>query len=123
MISSKTARSKQTSRPSRVTTPKHRGAARKKTEAVNQVRRATRGKSAAERGRPPRKESKQQVCLALLCRAEGASIEELQEATGWQTHTVRGFLSGAVKRKLGLELASQKAEHQPRRYRILQATA
>jgi len=71
--------------------------------------------------RPPRSDSKQQLCLDLLRRPEGASIEELRQATGWQAHSVRGFLSGAVKRKLRLNLASHKAEHQPRRYRI-QAT-
>ena len=123
MISSKTAKSKQTSKPSRATTPKHRGALKEITGAPNLGKRSTRRTCVAEPARPPRKESKQQLCLALLCRAEGASIEELQEATGWQAHTVRGFLSGAVKRKLGLELSSQKTEHQPRRYRILQATA
>ena len=122
MISSKTAKSKQTSKPSRATTPKHRGAVKKKTRVANLGKRTTRGTCAAEPARLPHKESKQQLCLALLCRAEGASIEDLQDATGWQAHTVRGFLSGAVKRKLGLELASQKAEHQPRRYRTLQAT-
>jgi len=71
----------------------------------------------------PRKESKQQICLALLSRPEGASIDELQEGTGWQAHSVRGFLAGAVKRKLGMALVSEKAEGQPRRYRIPQATA
>jgi hypothetical protein len=71
----------------------------------------------------PAKESKQQLCLTLLSRAEGASIEDLQQATGWQAHSVRGFLSGAVKRKLGLALVSEKAEGRPRRYRIAQAAA
>jgi len=73
--------------------------------------------------RLPSKESKQQLCLTLLSRAEGASIEDLQQATGWQSHSVRGFLSGAVKRKLGLALVSEKAEGQQRRYRIAQAAA
>ena len=73
--------------------------------------------------RLPTKESKEQLCLTLLSRAEGASIEDLQQATGWQSHSVRGFLSGAVKRKLGLALVSEKAEGQQRRYRIAQAAA
>jgi len=46
--------------------------------------------------------SKQELCLDLLSRPDGASVEELQAATGWQTHSVRGFLSGTVKKKLGL---------------------
>ena len=47
------------------------------------------------------RQSKQQTCLDLG-RREGATIEDLEEATGWQKHSVRGFLTGAVKKKLGL---------------------
>jgi len=64
------------------------------------------------------KQTKQQTCLDLLSRQEGATIEELQVATGWQQHSVRGFLAGAVKKKLGLTLLSEKSHAQPRRYRI-----
>jgi hypothetical protein len=64
------------------------------------------------------KQTKQQTCLDLLGRREGATIEELEEATGWQKHSVRGFLAGAVKKKLGLTLASEKPDAGPRRYRI-----
>jgi hypothetical protein len=64
------------------------------------------------------KQTKQQTCLALLSRHEGATIEELQAATGWQQHSVRGFLAGAVKRKLGLTLLSEKPDVGPRRYRV-----
>ena len=71
---------------------------------------------AAARG--SRKNTKQQTCLHLLSRAEGASIEELQKATGWQQHSVRGFLAGAVKKKLGLSLLSEKHDAGPRRYHI-----
>jgi Protein of unknown function (DUF3489) len=62
--------------------------------------------------------TKQQTCLDLLSRQEGATIEELQAATGWQQHSVRGFLAGAVKRKLGLTLLSEKPDVGPRRYRV-----
>lgn len=64
------------------------------------------------------KHTKQQSCLDLLRRQEGATIEELQAATCWQQHSVRGFLAGAVKRKLGLTLVSEKPDEKPRRYRI-----
>jgi hypothetical protein len=93
MISTKTAKSKQTGTSNCATTPKRRGAARKKAGAANLEKRSTRRKT-AEPARPPRRDSKRQLCLNLLCRAEGASIEDLQQVTGWQTHTVRGFLSG-----------------------------
>ena len=64
------------------------------------------------------RQSKQQTCLDLLGRREGATIEDLEEATGWQKHSVRGFLAGAVKKKLGLTLVSEKPDAGPRRYRI-----
>jgi hypothetical protein len=46
--------------------------------------------------------------IGLLQRPEGATIEELAEATGWQSHSVRGVMSGALKKKLGLAIASEK---------------
>ena len=68
--------------------------------------------------KPPATKTKQQACLDLLSRREGATIEELQVATGWQQHSVRGFLAGAVNKKLGPTLLSEKPHAQPRRYRI-----
>lgn len=56
--------------------------------------------------------------LTLLSRREGATIPEMMEATGWQQHSVRGFLAGTVKKKLGFKLTSSKAEGEVRRYRI-----
>lgn len=55
-----------------------------------------------------RKESKQATVIALLRRANGASVEEMMAATDWQAHSVRGFLSGALKRRLQLEVVSEK---------------
>ena len=72
-------------------------------------------------GRGSRKNTKQQTCLDLLSRPEGVSIEELQKATGWQQHSVRGFLAAAVKKKLGLTLLSERPDVGPRRYRISSA--
>ena len=56
--------------------------------------------------------------LTLLTRREGASIPEMMEATDWQQHSVRGFLAGTVKKKLGFSLTSSKADGELRRYRI-----
>ena len=64
-----------------------------------------------------RTDSKQALVVALLQRAEGASMEELIKATGWQRHSVRGLLSGAIKTKLGLAVSSSKTGDQ-RLYRI-----
>jgi hypothetical protein len=56
--------------------------------------------------------------LALLSRRDGATITELMEASGWQQHSVRGFLAGTIKKKLGLALTSSKTAGELRRYRI-----
>ena len=56
--------------------------------------------------------------LTLLSRPEGASIAEMMQATNWQQHSVRGFLAGTVKKKLGFSLSSSKAADDVRRYRI-----
>ena len=71
--------------------------------------------------KPAVRKTKQQACLDLLSRRDGATIEELQVATRWQQHSVRGFLAGAVKKKLGLTLVSEKPDEKPRRYRTLNA--
>ncbi len=56
--------------------------------------------------------------LTLLSRRNGATIPEMMEASGWQQHSVRGFLAGTVKKKLGFPLSSSKVEGELRRYRI-----
>ena len=61
--------------------------------------------------------SKSETIRGLLTRPDGASIAELSEATGWQAHSVRGYLSGTLKKKLGLTLVTAKDES-GRRYRL-----
>jgi hypothetical protein len=61
--------------------------------------------------------SKQDAVIAMLRRPEGATVDEVASATGWQRHTVRGVFSGTLKKKLGLSLASAK-EERGRVYRI-----
>jgi len=48
--------------------------------------------------------------VALISRPEGATIADLQQVTGWQPHSVRGALSGIVRKKLGHEVTSAKEE-------------
>jgi Protein of unknown function (DUF3489) len=62
--------------------------------------------------------TKQERVLTLLSQPEGASIEEMMQATDWQQHSVRGFLAGTVKKKLGFPLTSSKPNDGARRYRI-----
>jgi hypothetical protein len=68
------------------------------------------------------KQSKSDLVLKKLRLAKGATIEMLMEATGWQTHSVRGFLSAVVKKKLGLNLVSDVSKEGTRRYRINDTT-
>jgi hypothetical protein len=66
----------------------------------------------------PASTSKQQRCINLLSRRDGATLAELIVATEWQAHSVRGFLSGTIKKKLGLSVTSTRDEDGARRYRI-----
>jgi hypothetical protein len=54
----------------------------------------------------------------MLRRPEGATVPEVVEATGWQAYTVRGAIAGALKKKLGLQISSEKVEGRGRVYRI-----
>lgn len=62
--------------------------------------------------------TKQALLVQLLSRPEGAAIQEMMQAVGWQQHSVRGFLAGALKKNLGLALTSTKTEGELRRYRV-----
>jgi hypothetical protein len=66
--------------------------------------------------------SKQDAVIAMLRRAEGATVDEVASTTGWQRHTVRGVFSGALKKKLGLAVVGTK-EERGRVYRIVEAGA
>ena len=65
-----------------------------------------------------REKSKQAQMIELLKRPDGATLNQLVEATGWQSHTVRGAMAGSLKKKLGLTITSEKITGQERTYRI-----
>jgi len=65
-----------------------------------------------------REGSKAAQVLDLLKRPEGAKLAELMKATGWQAHSVRGFLSGTISKKMGMAVASTKAEDGERTYSV-----
>ena len=64
-----------------------------------------------------KRETKQQMLIDLLKRPDGATIDEIVTATSWQKHTARGAMSGALKKRLGLTITSEK-EERGRVYRI-----
>jgi hypothetical protein len=65
-----------------------------------------------------RAESKQAKLVEMLKRAQGATIDEIASEFEWQKHTVRGAIAGALKKRLGLEVKSEKPEDGERVYRI-----
>lgn len=87
--------------------------ARRKQRATGKAKTAVKTKTAAI----PRK-SKQQRMIDMLGRPEGATIAQLTKTFGWERHTVRGALSGALKKKLGLKIVSNKPTGGERVYRI-----
>jgi hypothetical protein len=102
-------------------------------EAAQAPTRRTKGKKATRRGKAtkssapaktpapakvPRANTKQAQLIALLRRREGVTIEQAVKALAWQPHTVRGAIAGALKKKLGLNVTSEKIEGRGRVYRI-----
>lgn len=72
----------------------------------------------------PRSElSKSELVLKKLRLARGVSVAQIVEVTGWQSHSVRGFFSAVVRKKLGLNLVSDVSKDGQRRYRIVDNAA
>jgi hypothetical protein len=65
-----------------------------------------------------REGSKKAVILELLRKPDGATLKDLMKATGWQAHSVRGFISGAIVKKMGLKVESTKRDDGERCYSI-----
>ena len=89
-------------------TPKRRGRPRKAAPTARDTARSA---------QDPRAARKQAQLIAMLRRKQGATIAQIVEATGWQPHTVRGAFAGALKKKLGLTVTSEKVDG-IRTYRI-----
>ncbi|HML90852.1 DUF3489 domain-containing protein [Methyloceanibacter sp.] len=100
----------------------HAGKSLQKRKTAAKPRRETRKASAAKsRERSAPSQSKQDAVIKMLRRKSGATIDDIVAATGWQPHSVRGFFSGLVKKKLRLPLASEIRKNGVRRYRIATA--
>jgi hypothetical protein len=87
----------------------------KKTQTTKKVTRKRAVKPVVPPAPPT---SKKDAVIALLQRPNGATLTELMTATGWQAHSVRGFISGTLRKKLGLSLTSAKNAAGEHTYRI-----
>jgi hypothetical protein len=88
-------------------------ATKSKSKSARKRKAVPGGKSQGTRG-----DSKQAKLIEMLKRREGATIEEIVKAFDWQAHTVRGAIAGALKKKLGLNVISEKQDGRGRVYRI-----
>jgi predicted ArsR family transcriptional regulator len=79
---------------------------------------AAKPKAATKATSTPRAESKQSQLIAMLKLPDGATIVEIAKALDWQPHTVRGAIAGALKKKLGLNVESEKVDDRGRVYRL-----
>lgn len=89
-------------------------------DADTPAAKGSRRKAKPEKDGTPRMraDSKQAQLIAMLKSPEGATIDEIVSNFGWQAHTVRGAIAGALKKKLGLTVTSEKVEGRGRVYRI-----
>ncbi len=77
------------------------------------------GAQSRRKPRGQRQGTKTSAIVGLLRRDTGATLQELMDASSWQAHSIRGFLSGTLKKKQGLPVTSAKDDRGVRRYRIL----
>lgn len=75
-------------------------------------------KASAKKAAAPAADNKKAQVIAMMSRPEGATAAEVMKATDWQAHTVRGFVAGTLKSKMGLKVESGKTEDGERYYKI-----
>ena len=90
----------------------------KKTKSGKKARSPKKAPKGQKKASAARDGSKTAKVLDLLKRPGGVTSRELMKATGWQPHSVRGFLSGTINKKMGLTVISSKAEDGERSYSI-----
>jgi hypothetical protein len=84
------------------------GADRAAAPAKRKARASAKPGNASADKPTPRTGTKQARMIEMLMRPEGATVEQIAEATGWQKHTIRGAISGALKKKLGLTIEATR---------------
>jgi hypothetical protein len=90
----------------------------KKASSAERRPKSQKAAKQAKRATGAREGSKAAKVLTLLRRPDGASLKELIKATGWLAHSVRGYLSGTVSKRMRLKLVSTKSEDGERRYSV-----
>lgn len=102
--------------------PKKQPAAAKASASKRRTQVKRRAADSTSKRKHPRSATragtKQSVLIKLLSRQSGATITETVKATGWQPHSVRGVISGTLKKRLGLAVTSEKIEGRGRVYRV-----
>ena len=98
--------------------PRRAHVAPRKAKSAKKASPSKKTPKAAKKGSTARDGSKAAKILDLLKRPDGGSLKELMKTTGWQAHSVRGFLSGTIRKKLGLNVVSNKAADGERNYSI-----
>ena len=86
--------------------------------APAKAKKAATGRDTAKGPVKLRTGTKQALMIEMLRRPEGATVDQIMDATGWQRHSVRGAFADALKKKLGLAIASEKVEDRGRVYRV-----
>ena len=103
--------------------PKAKGSKKKATSDKKAATARKGAKKARRGGKEVRDGSKKAEVLDLMRRAKGATLQEIVKATGWQAHTVRGFVSGTLIKKHGLKVESFRSNDKERTYRVLGGAA
>jgi hypothetical protein len=98
--------------------PQGASVAKKKGKSAKKATPAKKAPKGAKEATGARVGSKTDAILGLLKRPGGVTAKELMKATGWQPHSVRGFLSGTIGKKMGLTVTSTKAEDGERSYSV-----
>jgi len=101
--------------PQRADVAKKKGKSAKKAASAKKTPKAPKS---PKKAKTPPEGSKTDKVLELLKRPGGVTAKELMKATGWQPHSVRGFLSGTVGKKMGLSVTSTKGEDGERSYSV-----
>src|SRR5690242_12433536 len=111
-----TTKAKVAPRKPRVATSK--GKSGKKATSTKKGAKGAKRANVPSKATGTRQGTKTEKVLDLLKRPGGATAKELMKATGWQAHSVRGFISGTLGKKMGLKVTSTKAEDGERRYSV-----